>query len=227
MKKNDNTGFGLIKAVCERAQNENSNFRSALKKLTNSTEEDLKAFLEMKPVNKHLKRIYADKVFEIGPCDGIRTIANSKNLFHGKINLKKTNLNFKTKSHKTRLTKFEWFRLVSSLDFRNMINSFCEDVNKPDEVMFTQDQMLEITKKYLLDDELVFLDQRFFIPFKYLGEYFFAVIYVHPSGLMLDYYSYEVYSDYNDWPAKDGNYLIIPTIDDFTLLVEHYFKIMS
>ncbi len=48
MNESANTGLGLIKTTIERVQNQNSVFTSALKKLVNSSEEDLRIFLGKK-----------------------------------------------------------------------------------------------------------------------------------------------------------------------------------
>lgn len=52
MKKEKNTGLGLIKTTIERVQNEKSLFCSALKKLVNSTEEELYCFLKGRTDNR-------------------------------------------------------------------------------------------------------------------------------------------------------------------------------
>jgi len=52
METLDNTGLGLIGAAIERVRNEKSLFGSALKKLVNLTEPELKGFLNMEIVHK-------------------------------------------------------------------------------------------------------------------------------------------------------------------------------
>lgn len=56
MEKLDNTGLGLIGASIERVKNEKSLFGSALKKLVNSTEEELTEYLQAVSVIKKLKK---------------------------------------------------------------------------------------------------------------------------------------------------------------------------
>lgn len=85
MNTTDNTGLGLIKAVIERVQNEKSLFNSALKKLVNSTEEELDDFLKRKITAKVtegiLRLISGDSTLTIKALDGSRLIYNAKDTF--------------------------------------------------------------------------------------------------------------------------------------------------
>ncbi|MFZ4632014.1 MAG: hypothetical protein ACOYL8_02260 [Patescibacteria group bacterium] len=85
MNTTDNTGLGLIKAVIERVQNEKSLFNSALKKLVNSTEEELDDFLKRKITAKVtegiIRLISGDSTLTIKALDGSRLIYNAKDTF--------------------------------------------------------------------------------------------------------------------------------------------------
>ena len=84
MTKTENTGLGLIKTTIERVQNEKSLFNSALKKLVNSTEEELDDFLKRKIENKTkniLRLISGDHVLKLKASDGSRLICQSKDTF--------------------------------------------------------------------------------------------------------------------------------------------------
>jgi hypothetical protein len=67
MKTVDNTGLGLIKATIERVQNKESLFNSVLKKLVNSSEEELSNFLNDKRmvVDSLADKFYVIKEFYI------------------------------------------------------------------------------------------------------------------------------------------------------------------
>lgn len=98
MEKLDNTGLGLIKATIERVQNSNSLFTSGLKKLVNSSEEELSNFLNVKVENQAngiLRRISGRHTLALKALDGKRLIYNSKKTFKSYIdpNFKKWNLN--------------------------------------------------------------------------------------------------------------------------------------
>lgn len=205
MKKNSNTGFGLIKAVSERAQKENSNFFSALKKLVNSSEEDLRAFLEMKPVSKYLKHVHTDKVFEIDPCDGTRTIANAKDIFKEGIFL---NDNFlSSKSPKTESVKVNFYQPIKNTDYRTMFSSFCRDANKPKEIVFTQNQVLDFCEKYLLNYPYLIKGSSVSMPFKDNDEYFVAFVRVFSGLLFLHVYDFKF--DFL-WSGDSRHKVVVP-----------------
>ena len=85
MNTTDNTGLGLIKATIERVQNEKSLFSSALKKLVNSTEEELDDFMKRKitaKVTEGILRLISDNsTLTIKALDGSRLIYNAKDTF--------------------------------------------------------------------------------------------------------------------------------------------------
>jgi len=84
METNANTGLGLIKTTIERVQNEKSLFTSALKKLVNSSEEELKDFLDRKiekKINGILRLISGEEVLSLKASNGSRLICGSANTF--------------------------------------------------------------------------------------------------------------------------------------------------
>jgi len=84
MEKLDNTGLGLIGAAIERVKNENSLFGSALKKLVNSTEEELDDFLKRKiekQINSILRLISGGSTLTLKALDGSRLICKAKKTF--------------------------------------------------------------------------------------------------------------------------------------------------
>lgn len=100
MEKLDNTGLGLIKATIERVQNSNSLFTSGLKKLVNSSEEELSNFLNVNvkvenQANGILRRISGRHTLALKALDGKRLIYNSMKTFKASVdpNFKKWNLN--------------------------------------------------------------------------------------------------------------------------------------
>ena len=84
MEKQDNTGLGLIKTTIERVQNEGSLFSSALKKLVNSTEEELDDFLKRKiekQTNGILRLISGGQTLALKALDGDRLICKAETTF--------------------------------------------------------------------------------------------------------------------------------------------------
>lgn len=85
MENQDNTGLGLIKTSIERVQNDKSLFNSALKKLVNSSEEELDDFLKRKiesRVKVSILRLISDRrTLTIKALDGQRLIYNSEKTF--------------------------------------------------------------------------------------------------------------------------------------------------
>jgi hypothetical protein len=81
----NNTGLGLIKTTIERVQNKKSLFNSALKKLVNSTEEELDDFLKRKiepTVNESILRLVSPMGgLIINALDGSRLIYEAKKTF--------------------------------------------------------------------------------------------------------------------------------------------------
>ncbi len=89
MDTTDNTGLGLIGATIERVRNEKSLFNSALKKLVNSTEEELDDFLKRKikpKVNEGILRLLKDGL-AIKALDGSRLICKAKKTFKSFIDI--------------------------------------------------------------------------------------------------------------------------------------------
>ena len=85
MEKQDNTGLGLITATIERVRNEQSLFNSALKKLVNSSEEELDDFLkrkiDIKIKDGILRLISGDQNLILKALDGSRLIYQAKKTF--------------------------------------------------------------------------------------------------------------------------------------------------
>ena len=85
MNTTDNTGLGLIGATIERVRNEKSLFNSALKKLVNSSEEELDDFLKRKIdaqiKNSILRLISGDHTLTLKALDGKRLIYKAKKTF--------------------------------------------------------------------------------------------------------------------------------------------------
>lgn len=84
MENDVNTGLGLIGATIERVRNEKSLFGSALKKLVNSSEEELKDFLERKiekKINGILRLISGEEVLSLKDSNGSRLIYQAANTF--------------------------------------------------------------------------------------------------------------------------------------------------
>lgn len=85
MEKNENTGLGLIKATIERVQNQKSLFEEALKKLLNSSEEELGLFLNYKTIHglrsDGLKLLTCHQKIKIDAVDGTKTIFGAKEIF--------------------------------------------------------------------------------------------------------------------------------------------------
>lgn len=85
MNTQDNTGLGLIKTTIERAQNDKSLFNSALKKLVNSTEEELDDFLKRKieaiAPRSIIRLISEGKGLKLKALDGSRLICESTKTF--------------------------------------------------------------------------------------------------------------------------------------------------
>jgi len=85
MNTTDNTGLGLIKTVIERVQNKKSLFLSALKKLINSTEEELDDFLKRKiapqVIAGILRLISNGQILKLKALAGGRLIYNAAGTF--------------------------------------------------------------------------------------------------------------------------------------------------
>jgi hypothetical protein len=85
MEKRNNTGLGLIKTTIERAQNEKSLFNSALKKLVNSSEEELDNFLKGKidiRIKDGILRLISDnQTISLKSLTGKRLIYQAEKIF--------------------------------------------------------------------------------------------------------------------------------------------------
>jgi hypothetical protein len=85
MNTQNNTGLGLIKITIERVQNEKSLFNSALKKLVNSTEEELDDFLKRKITPKVaeglLRLISGGQKLILKALNGSRLICSAEKTF--------------------------------------------------------------------------------------------------------------------------------------------------
>ncbi len=127
MDTQDNTGLGLIKTTIERVQNEKSLFNSALKKLVNSTEEELDDFLkrriEAKPQQGILRLISEGKSLKLKALDGSRHICKSKKTFKSFIDADFENWGINKKGVATPETPIQIHEMVGDGTFMDIFRS--------------------------------------------------------------------------------------------------------
>ena len=144
MNTNDNTGLGLIKAAIERVQNEKSLFNGALKKLVNSTEEELDAFLKMrleiKPQQGILRLISEGKTLKLKALDGSRRICESKKTFRSFIDADFENWGIDKKGVATPETFVQVHEMFMNGTFMDMFLSIPGTWR---DKYFSQDQVIE------------------------------------------------------------------------------------
>lgn len=150
MGTNANTGLGLIKTTIERVQNEKSLFTSALKKLVNSSEEDLKDFLDRKiekKISGILRLISGEEVLSLKASNGSRLICGSANTFKSFLDEDFVNWGLNKKGVATAETKIKVYEMAADGNFmaifkslpgnwgqkclsQNQIIDFCEQLPK-------------------------------------------------------------------------------------------------
>jgi hypothetical protein len=116
MKKQDNTGLGLIKTTIERVQNDKSLFNSALNKLVNSSEEELGDFLKRKIAGtvkgNILRLISGGHVLTLKALNGQCLIYNSKKIFNSFIDSNFVNWNLNKTGVATPKTPVQVHKIV-------------------------------------------------------------------------------------------------------------------
>ncbi|MGE5425743.1 MAG: hypothetical protein ACM3PZ_01585 [Bacillota bacterium] len=179
MNKNDNTGLGLIKTTIERAQNEKSLFNSALKKLVNSTEEELADFLKKKMEKNaigNLCCISGKEMIMIEALDGKAYISNAKKTFKSGIDedFKKWGLN--QSGLATAETLFDVSEMSADGTFTQIFTGITSDLDK---IVMTQAQIIRFCEKY---PTWLRHYATFFLT-KVRGKYFVVYVYVRLDGL--------------------------------------------
>lgn len=144
MNAQNNTGLGLIKTTIERVQNEKSLFNSALKKLINSTEEELDNFLKMKiklkPQQGILLLISGGKSLKLKALDGSRRICKSKKTFKSFIDGDFENWGINKKGVATPETPVQVHEMVGDGTFVDIFRSLPGTWNQK---WVSQDQVIE------------------------------------------------------------------------------------
>lgn len=147
MKKNENTGLGLIKTTIERVQNERSLFGSALKKLVNSSEEELKDFLERKIEKKNsniLRLIPGAESPVLKASDGSRLIYQATETFKSGIDQDFENWGLTKKGVAMPETKVQVHEMVSDANFLDIFGSLPGDWNQK---FLTQNQIIDFCEQ--------------------------------------------------------------------------------
>lgn len=149
MEKLDNTGLGLIGATIERVKNENSLFGSALKKLVNSTEEELDDFLkrqieknEVKPKTNEgiLRLISGGQTLTLKALDGSRLICKAKKTFKSFLNADFVNWEINKPGIATPETTIDVHAMIANGTFLDIFRSLPGTWNQK---CLSQDQVIE------------------------------------------------------------------------------------
>ena len=144
MEKQNNTGLGLIKTTIERVQNEKSLFNSALKKLVNSSEEELDGFLKMKLEKKDksniLSLISAGQSLVLKALDGGRLICEARKTFKSHIDSDFVSWGLNKSGLATPETPIQVHEMISNGTFMNIFNSLPGTWNQK---WLSQDQVIE------------------------------------------------------------------------------------
>ena len=172
MKKNDNTGLGLIKATIERAQNETSLFNSALKKLVNSSEEDLKLFLKTESTHKEKQcvlSVLTSTPLKLKALSGKTNIVKAEDVFSRYISFEFKNWGLNQESQSTKKTKgILVYEIIKNATLSQMFGSLNDDLDK---LCLTQHQIVQFCQEY---PGILRGSRAIFFMFKENGEFFFA-----------------------------------------------------
>jgi len=181
MEKLDNTGLGLIKATIERVQNSNSLFASGLKKLVNSSEEELSSFLNVKvekQVSGILRLISGGEKLMIETLDGKAYISDAKKTFKSGIDGDFKNWGLNQSGPATAETLLDVSEMTSDGTFVQIFTGITSDLEK---LVMTQAQIIRFCEKHP-----TWLRQEGYATFfltKVNGEYFVVSVYVISGGL--------------------------------------------
>jgi len=144
MEKQNNTGLGLIKTTIERVQNEKSLFNSALKKLVNSSEEELDGFLKMKLEKKDksniLSLISVGQNLVLKALDGSRLIYKAKKTFKSHIDSDFVGWGLNKSGIATPETPIQVHEMTGDGTFINIFSSLSGNWNQK---WLSQDQVIE------------------------------------------------------------------------------------
>ncbi len=209
MKTLSNTGLGLIKATIERVQNTKSLFGSALKKLVNSSEEDLTNFLNGnsgisdKPDNRILRLLTIDKNLVIKATTGKRFLANAKSTFKSYVDSNFKNWKLDRTSHATPDMPVNVYEIVADETFIQIFELLSNDLDK---LCFTQDQIEEFCLTH--HDQLVDDGYSTFFLFKENKHFFVACVSIPSDGPDVFVYGLE-----DDFLLGDGPHqLVVPKL---------------
>jgi len=166
MEKQNNTGLGLIVAIIERVRNEKSLFGSALKKLVNSTEEELSQFLNTKHVLRPEKE--KDILFPLFTRSNlyIKALSGRKMIIHndweanGGIIFNFRDQILENNGVATSKTSLEFNGIIGNFVFADVFSSLSGTWNQK---WFSQHQIIEFCKKFpnlLEDGYAVFLAKK-------------------------------------------------------------------
>jgi hypothetical protein len=197
METLDNTGLGLIRATIERVQNKESLFSGGLKKLVNSSEEELGNFLNRpknqkklvnssekeldnfltKPKNQILCLLTTKNKLVIKATNSKRFLAEAEGAFKSGIdpNFEKWKLN--QASYATPDTPTDVYELIADATFAQIFGLLSNDLDK---LCLTQSQIEEFCLSY--PNQLRIDDSTFFL-FKENRHFFVARVSVYLDGL--------------------------------------------
>lgn len=147
METNANTGLGLIKTTIERVQNEKSLFGSALRKLVNSSEEELKDFLERKiekKINGILRLISGAEVLTLKASNGSRLIYQSASTFKSNLDVGFVDWGLNKEGIATPETKIQMHEIVANGNFMAIFKSLPGNWNQK---WLSQNQIIDFCEQ--------------------------------------------------------------------------------
>lgn len=204
MDTQNNTGLGLIKSTIERVQNQKSLFASALKKLVNSSEEEINAFLgKVAEKLQFLKLISGGSKLILRALSGKEVIAKAKNVFVS-IDSDFKNWNADQQGPETKETECLVYEMEKDANFAQMFGSLNSDLEK---LCMSQHQIIEFAKEHsaqLRKDGYATL-----FLFKANDQFFVASVRVCPDGLSVFVRRFEFA---NVWDADDRIRVVVPQL---------------
>ncbi|MCF7820442.1 MAG: hypothetical protein K9M44_03165 [Candidatus Pacebacteria bacterium] len=154
--------------------------------------------------NSVLKRLFSNETIKVNATDGKVTIAQSAEVFESWLDPDFKNWNLDNFQASTKEMPVEAYEVVKDADFKTMLGSLNEDLDK---LCLTQSQIVDFCKNY--KDRLNPNWGTFFL-FKEGSRYFVAFVYVYSVGLFVYVHHFE-YAFV--WLAGYAHRLVVPQLE--------------
>jgi|AntRauTorckE6833_2_1112554.scaffolds.fasta_scaffold00067_16 hypothetical protein len=151
-----------------------------------------------------LRRLFKDEKVVIKETDGKTKMAEKLEVHYSSLGTESKSLGLENPQEPSKETAVELYEMTQDADFKSMFGQFCKDAGKPDEVCFTQNQIVEFCQNH---KNYLHTDRATFFLFKEDNNHFVVDVRL---GIISFLASLHAFQDSFDWDASYLHCLAVP-----------------